>query len=68
MTPLESITAATLTGARALGIDSRTGSIRVGLEADLVVFEGNPLADGDMLFEPRLVVGDGRILVEGVGL
>jgi imidazolonepropionase-like amidohydrolase len=68
MTPLESITAATLTGARALGIDSRTGSIRVGLEADLVVFEGNPLADGDMLFEPRLVVVDGRILVEGVGL
>jgi imidazolonepropionase-like amidohydrolase len=68
MTPLESITAATLTGARALGIDSRTGSIRVGLEADLVVFEGNPLADGEMLFEPRLVVGDGRILVEGVGL
>ena len=68
MTPLESITAATLTAARALGIESRTGSVRVGLEADLVVFEGDPLADGDMLFEPRLVVSDGRILVEGVGL
>jgi imidazolonepropionase-like amidohydrolase len=68
MTPLESITAATLTGARALGIESRTGSIRVGLEADLVVFEGDPLAESDMLFEPRLVVSDGRILVEGVGL
>lgn len=68
MTPLESITAATLTGARALGIESRTGSIRVGLEADLVVFDGDPLAESDMLFEPRLVVSDGRILVEGVGL
>ena len=68
MTPLESITAATLTGARALGIESRTGSIRVGLEADLVVFEGDPLAESDMLFEPRLVLSDGRILLEGVGL
>ena len=68
MTPLESITAATLTGARALGIESRTGSIRVGMEADLVVFDGDPLAQSEMLFEPRLVVSDGRILVEGVGL
>jgi imidazolonepropionase-like amidohydrolase len=68
MTPLESITAATLTGARALGIESRTGSIQVGLEADLVAFESDPLADSDMLFEPRLVLSDGRILLEGVGL
>jgi len=68
MTPLESITAATLTGARVLGIESRTGSVRVGLEADLVVFDGDPLAESDMLFEPRLVVSDGRILIEGVGL
>jgi imidazolonepropionase-like amidohydrolase len=68
MSPLESITAATQNGARALGIESRTGTIRAGLEADLVVYEGDPLADGDMLFEPRLVVSDGRILVEGFGL
>ena len=68
MTPLESITAATLTGARVLGIESRTGSVRVGMEADLVVFDGDPLAESDMLFEPRLVVSDGRILIEGVGL
>jgi imidazolonepropionase-like amidohydrolase len=68
MTPLESVTAATLNGARVLGIESRTGSIRVGLEADLVAFEGDPLADSAMLFEPRLVVSDGRIVLEGVGL
>ncbi len=68
MTALESITAATLTGARVLGIESRTGSIRVGLEADLVAFEGDPLEDSAMLFEPRLVVSDGRVLVEGAGL
>jgi imidazolonepropionase-like amidohydrolase len=68
MTPLESVTAATLNGARVLGIESRTGSIRVGLEADLVAFEGDPLGDSAMLFEPRLVVSDGRIVLEGVGL
>ena len=68
MSALESITAATANGARVLGIDSRTGTIRAGLEADLVVYEGDPLADSAMLFEPRLVVSDGRILVEGFGL
>jgi imidazolonepropionase-like amidohydrolase len=68
MTPLESITAATQNGARVLGIESRTGTIRVGLEADLVVYEGDPLASSEMLFEPRLVVSDGRIAVEGFGL
>ena len=68
LTPLESITAATLNGARVTGIESRTGTIRVGLEADLVAYDGDPLEDGRTLFEPRLVVSDGRILIEGLGL
>ncbi len=67
-TPLESITAATQSGARVLGIESRTGTIRVGLEADLVVYDGDPLTDANTFFEPRLVVSDGRIIVEGAGL
>jgi imidazolonepropionase-like amidohydrolase len=67
-TPLDSITAATLNGARVLGIESRTGSIRVGLEADLVAYDGDPLADSKTFFEPRLVVSDGKIAVEGAGL
>jgi imidazolonepropionase-like amidohydrolase len=66
--PLESISAATLGGARALGIEGRTGSIRVGLEADLVAYDGDPLADSRTFFEPRLVVSDGRIAVEGAAL
>lgn len=68
LSPLESITAATLNGARLAGIESRTGTIRVGLEADLIACDGDPLADGRTLFEPRLVVSDGSILVEGLGL
>ncbi len=68
MTPLESIKAATLDSARALGVDGRTGSIRVGMEADLVAYDGDPLADSKTFFEPRLVVSDGKIVVEGAAL
>ncbi len=67
-TPLESISAATLNGARVFGIESRTGTIRVGQEADLVAYDGDPLADSKSLFEPRLVVSNGRIVIEGAGL
>ena len=68
MSPLESIAAATQNGARVLGIDSRTGTIRPGLEADLVVIDGDPLNDDRALLDPRLVVSNGRIVVEGFGL
>ena len=67
-TPLESITAATLNGARVLGIEGRTGTVQVGREADLVVYDGDPLADSRTFFEPRLVISDGRIVLEGAGL
>ncbi len=67
-TPLESITAATLDAARVLGIEARTGSVRVGMEADLVVYDGDPLTDSRTFFEPRFVVSDGRIVLEGAAL
>ena len=67
-TPIESIIAATLNGARVLGIESRTGAVRVGLEADLVVYEGDPLADSRTFFEPRLVISNGQVVMEGAGL
>jgi imidazolonepropionase-like amidohydrolase len=68
MTPLESIAAATQNGARVLGIDGRTGTVRPGLEADLVAYDGDPLTDDRAFLEPRLVVSDGRVVVEGFGL
>jgi len=67
-TPIESISAATQNGARVIGIESRTGSVRVGLEADLVVYDGDPLTDSKAFFEPRLVISNGEIVVEGTGL
>ena len=63
-TPLEAITAATATGAAVLDIATRTGTIEVGKEADLVVLDRNPLQDTTVLFEPLLVVSDGRVLVD----
>jgi hypothetical protein len=33
-----------------------------------VAYDGNPLEDATMLFEPRLIVSDGNIAVEGLGL
>jgi imidazolonepropionase-like amidohydrolase len=62
--PLESIVAATASAARVLDVDRRTGTIQVGMEADLIVVERDPLADVTSLFEPLLVVSDGRIVVE----
>ncbi len=45
MTPLEALRAATLDGARYLGLDAELGSIEAGKLADLVVLNGNPLED-----------------------
>ena len=51
--------AATINGARALGIDARLGSIEVGKLADLVVVHGNPLDDIKAARDVSLVVKDG---------
>ena len=67
-TPLESITVATLNGARVLGIESRTGTVRPGLEADLIAYDGDPLNDSLTFFEPRLVISDGKMAVIGAGI
>ncbi|MCX4246067.1 amidohydrolase family protein [Paraliomyxa miuraensis] len=45
MSPHEALRAATLHGARYLGLDEDIGSIEVGKLADVVVIDGNPLED-----------------------
>ena len=45
MTPLEAIRAGTLNSARLLGIAGQTGSVCPGKDADLLIVEGDPLAD-----------------------
>ena len=45
MTNQEALSAATINGARYLGMDHQIGSLKTGKLADLIVIDGNPLAD-----------------------
>jgi len=58
--PAAVLKAATINGARALGIDARVGSIEAGKLADLYVVRGNPLDDIKVARDVRLVVRDGN--------
>ena len=51
--------AATINGARALGVDVRLGSIETGKLADLFVVRGNPLDDIKVARDISLVIRDG---------
>ena len=61
MTPLEAIQSATLVAAELFRIESRTGSIEPGLEADLIVVPGNPLEDIVALQDVVVVISNGRV-------
>jgi imidazolonepropionase-like amidohydrolase len=58
--PLEALQAATIVPARVLGRDRELGSVTVGKRADLLIVDGNPLADIHALRKVRLVVARGR--------
>ena len=61
MTPLESLRAATLSGARYLGMDKDIGSLEPGKLADLVVLDANPLENVRNTQTVRYTVVNGRI-------
>jgi imidazolonepropionase-like amidohydrolase len=45
MTPIDAIRSATIVPARAMGLDSETGTLEVGKEADIAILDRNPLLD-----------------------
>jgi len=55
LTPAEALVAATRTAADALGLDEHIGTVAEGKLADLIVVDGDPLA------EPHLLADPGRI-------
>jgi len=62
MTPMEALAAATIVPARLLGQDAKTGSIRVGKIADLVLVDGDPSTRIGDLRQTRTVMLGGRLL------
>lgn len=71
MTPREALRSATTVAAELLGIADRTGAVRPGLEADLIVVERDPLEDIGALQDVLVVVSNGRVAMNrlpfGVG-
>ena len=65
MTPIEVISAATKTNAEILGQADQLGTIEPGKLADIIILDGNPLADIDVLNDVGMVMKDGIIWYPG---
>ena len=67
MTPMETIVAATASAAEALKIGDQTGTITCGKSADLLIVDGDPLADIAILQDRDRLLGifrNGRLLID----
>jgi imidazolonepropionase-like amidohydrolase len=66
LTPMQAIQAATGWAAECLGLEQELGTLEKGKRADLVVVDGDPLADVKILQDPqriKVVIKDGRVEV-----
>ncbi|MFF5070206.1 amidohydrolase family protein [Micromonospora olivasterospora] len=64
-TPMEALVAATKTNAEILGLSSEVGGIAPGMQADLVLWKGDPLEDPTLFADPSnaiVVVQAGRVV------
>ena len=61
-TPSEALASATIATAHLVGADTRTGSIAVGKNADLVLIEGDPSQRIGDLRHTRTVMMDGKLM------
>ena len=62
LSPMAAIKAATSGAARLLGVELEVGVVAFGRQADLLLVDGDPLADLRRLSDPRLVVQGGRVV------
>jgi imidazolonepropionase-like amidohydrolase len=60
-TPMEAIQAATIVPARVMGFEKQTGTVEVGKRADLIVIDGDPLADIRNTRNVELTIAAGNI-------
>lgn len=56
----EALKAITIYPAEIIGIDDRVGSLEVGKDADIVIFDGNPIKDVN--FETFMTLIDGKVV------
>ena len=66
LSPIESLTAGTLNGAKLLGWDKRVGSLETGKLADIVAVPGNPLEDIHRTENVSFVM-KGGVIYKGAG-
>ena len=60
MTPKDALAAATMGGAKLLGIDDQTGTLVPGKSADLIAVDGDPQADPAAVLQIRYVMVRGK--------
>jgi imidazolonepropionase-like amidohydrolase len=69
LSPAQAVRIATLGSARAMGLEDRFGSIETGKTADLVVLDGDPLAEAGLVGEPAAAVFlEGDLVIDRSGL
>ncbi|MDQ2924628.1 MAG: amidohydrolase family protein [Acidobacteriota bacterium] len=61
MTPMQAIQSATIVSARAMRHDADSGTVTPGKRADLILVDGNPLANISDLRKVTTVITDGRL-------
>jgi imidazolonepropionase-like amidohydrolase len=61
MTPMEAIQSATIVSAKAMKLERELGTVEAGKRADLILVEGDPLADIRALRRVSRVIADGRV-------
>lgn len=63
LTPFEAIRASTSLSAELIGVGHRTGAVREGLEADLLVVDRDPYADAGAVNDPLLIINNGKLVL-----
>jgi len=66
MSNFEALQTATVSSAELLKIGDRTGRIKEGFEADLILIPGNPLTNIEALQDVLLVMSDGRLAMKRI--
>jgi imidazolonepropionase-like amidohydrolase len=67
MTPMQIIQAATLNAARVANLEAELGTLEPGKGADILVVDGDPLADLQALTKVVLVVHGGTVIRDEIG-